>query len=143
MRSGGQEFHADSRTFIPGFTQEDDPAFLLFLCLRVDENEHFAVIDLVAQVQQASVGADDQRLADFQEFPALMTAAQGLQTHPVEDALAAALRGLSQFCHGLIMAFPLKGVNCPFGQVFPLGKVLCFPQFASNLCGLRPGRRMK
>ena len=127
MRGRGQEFHANSGAFIPGFAEEDDAALLFFLRFWVHEDQHFALINFVAQFQEPAVGADHLRFADFAEFPALMGAAEGLQTHLVEDALAAALRGLSQFGHGVMMAFPLEGGQLPFRTGVPTGQGPGFP----------------
>jgi hypothetical protein len=106
MRGGGKEFDAYACAAITGVAQVDDAAFLFFLSFGVDQDEHFAVIDFVAEVEQATVGADDQGFADFAKFAAFMIAAEGLQAHLVKDTLAAALRTLSYFDHGSMMACP-------------------------------------
>ena len=49
--------------------QVNDPAFLFFLRFRVHQNQHFAVIDFMAEVEQAAMGTHHQRLADFAKFP--------------------------------------------------------------------------
>ncbi len=60
------------------------------------------------------MSADDERLADFTEFAALMATTQGLEMHFVKDALATALGALSEFDHGLIMALGNKSGQLPF-----------------------------
>jgi hypothetical protein len=101
MWGGGEKLDADSRAFITRVSQVHDAAFLLLLCFWIDQDEHFAAIDLVTEIQKAAMGADDQSLADFTKLAAFVITTQGLQPHFVKNALAAALRGLSEFYHGV------------------------------------------
>jgi len=119
MRCRRQKLNAYASPAVSGFAQIDNPAFLLFLGLRVNQHQHFAVVDFVAQIQQAAVSADHQGLTDFAKLAAFMAATEGLQAHLMEDTLAAALRAFGNLSHAPIFALPQKGVNCPFGQVFP------------------------
>ncbi len=121
MRCRGQKFNAHASPAVSWFSQVHDAALLFFLCLRIHQYQHFAIVDFVAQIQQPTVSADHQRLADFAEFTAFVAASQGLQAHLVEDALAAALCAFGNLFHALIFALAPKPVNCPFGQVFPSG----------------------
>jgi len=91
MRGRRQELHTHARTAVSSFAQEDDAAFLFFLRLWIHQDQHFAVVDFIAQVQQPAMGADHQGLADLAKLLARVAAAQCLQPHLVEDALAAAL----------------------------------------------------
>lgn len=117
MGRGGEEFHANTDTAIASSAQVDDPAFLFFLSFRVHQDEHFAIIDLVAEVQEPAMSADDQGFANFAKLAAFMAASLCLQAHFAKDALATTLRALSEVNHGLMMGWERKGVNCPFGQV--------------------------
>ena len=137
---GRQEFHAHTNPFTSALAQIDDTAFLFFLGFRVHQNQHFAIINFMAQVQQTPMSAYDQCFADLAKLPAIMTAAQGLQTHLVKHALAAALRALSEFYHALIMGSPPDMVNCPFGQVFP---TLQAGLSLQTLYRARAGRKIK
>lgn len=65
------------------------------------------------------MGIHHQGLADLPEFLALMAASQGLQTHPVEDALATPVSDTDCFAHGPMMRATPCLVNCPTGRVFP------------------------
>jgi hypothetical protein len=124
MRRRRQKLYTHTSSPIPRFPQEHNTAFLLFLGLRVHQYQHFALVDLMAQVQQPSMSADHQRLADLAKFAALMVAPHCLQTHLVKDTLAAALCAFGKLYHALIFALARRRVNCPFGQVFPSGNVL-------------------
>jgi hypothetical protein len=124
MRGRRQKFYTHTSSPIPWFPQEHNTAFLLFLRLRVHQYQHFALVNLMAQMQQPAMSADHQRLADLAKFSALMVAPHCLQTHLVEDTLAAALCAFGKLYHALIFALAPKRVNCPFGQVFPSGNAL-------------------
>jgi hypothetical protein len=119
VRCRRQELHANSRSPVARFAQIHNPTFLFFLGFRIHQNQHFAVIDFVPEIQQTAVGADHQRLANLAEFAALVAPSECLQAHLMEDALATALSAFSKLYHALIFALPPKPVNCPFGQVFP------------------------
>ena len=78
MRGWRQELHTHARTTVSDFAQEYDAAFLFFLRLWIHQDQHFAVIDFVAQVQQPAMGADNQCLADLAKLLARMAAAKSL-----------------------------------------------------------------
>jgi len=104
MRRWGQKFHPYACAAIASFPQVHDAAFLLFLGFRVDQHQHFAIVDLVPEVQQAAMGADHQGFAGLFELSTFVATPLCLEPHFVENALAAALCSLSKFGHGLMMA---------------------------------------
>ncbi len=91
VRCRRQKLHAHSGSFAASFSQVNNPAFLLFLRFRIHQNQHFAIIDFVAEVEQAPVGTHHQRFANFPKLTSLVAASLGLQPHFVKDALAATL----------------------------------------------------
>jgi hypothetical protein len=114
MRRRSEELDAYASTPVSWFPKENDPAFLLFLRFRVYEDEHLALIDFMAQVQKASVGADHQRLANFTKLAAFMVPAEGLQAHLKKDTLATALSAFGNLNHMFIMACRAKKGQLPF-----------------------------
>jgi hypothetical protein len=91
MRCRRQKLHPHTRSSVARFSQEDDAAFLFFLRFRVHQDQHFAIIDVMAQVQQATMSAHHQCFTDFAKFAAFVAAPERLHAHLVKDALAAAL----------------------------------------------------
>src|SRR5580704_4814685 len=78
------------------------------------------------QHQQATVGIHYQGFADLAKLLARVAAAQGLQLHPVKDALAAPVCRKSGFLHSVpIIGLASRSVNCPFGQVCPIAMLFC------------------
>jgi hypothetical protein len=122
MRRRRQELHTHAGAAVASVAQVDNPAFLLFLRYRIHQDQHFAIVDFMAKIQEPAMSAHDQGLADFPKLPALVTAPEGLQTHLMKDALAAALRSFSEVYHGAIFSLRISWVNCPFGQVFAARK---------------------
>jgi len=110
-RSGGEKFDADALAAIAGFTEINDAAFLLFVSFGVGEDNHFAVVDLMLEHEQAAVGVDDDGLANFLKFLAIVSAARGLHAHLVEDASAAARRFVEHFGHGNMFGWRRERVN--------------------------------
>jgi len=99
MRSGREELDPDASSTVADVAGENNPAFLLFLSDWVYQDEHLAVVHLVAKHEQAAVRIHDKRFADFAEFTAIVPAALGLKPHLVKDALAAALGDVCGFAH--------------------------------------------
>lgn len=99
MRSGREELNPDASPTVTGVSGEDDPAFLLFLSDWVYQDEHLAIVHLVAKHEQAAVRIHDERFADLAEFAAIVPAALCLKPHFVKHALAAALGDVGGFAH--------------------------------------------
>ena len=108
MRGWRQKLHSHARAAVAGVSEVDNPALLLFLRNRIHENQYFAIIDLVAKIQQPAVSIHDQGFADFPELAPFVTAPLGLQTHLTKHALAAAVRGLSEINHGAMFAWGIS-----------------------------------
>jgi len=134
-----QKFHPDANTLRSAFPGEHDAALQFFLRLRIHQHQHFVVIHLMPQHQQAAVGVHYQSFADLAKLLSRVAAAQGLQLHPVKNTLAAPVRDKSCFLHSVpIIGLAARTVNCPFGQVFPIATL-----FRPATCKLQSaGRRM-
>lgn len=126
MRGRSEELDTYASTPVAWFPEENDPAFLLFLCFRVYQDKHLAFVDFMAQVQKSPVGADHQRLANFTKLAALMIAAKGLQTHLMKDTLATALSAFGNLNHVFIMACRAKKGQLPFRTGVSIAKSLSF-----------------
>ena len=119
VRGGRQEFHSNADPLRATLSGEHDPAFLFFLSLRIHQYQHLVGIHFMAQNQQAAMSIHHQRFTDLAKLLPGMAAAQRLQLHAVEHALAAAIGGKGGFLHNVpMMSLARTGVNCPFGQVF-------------------------
>ena len=135
----GQELHSDPNALWPALPGEHDAALQLFLSFRIHQYQHFIVVDLVPQDQQAAMGIYHQGFAHFTEFFPSVIASQRLQLHPVKHALTAPICCKGGFLHGVpIIGLPQGPVNCPFGQVCPIATLFC-PATCVAQCA---GRRM-
>ena len=94
VRRGSQELHTDAIAAVATFAEEHNTALLFFLSLGIDQYEHLAVVDFVAEIQETTMGANHESLASLAKLPTLMAAPEGLQTHLVKDALAPTGTGL-------------------------------------------------
>ena len=119
MRRGSEKLNTNALTAVPGFADKHDSAFLFFLRDWIFENEHFAVVDLVAESQQATMGVDDHGLANFTKFLAAMRTAMNMQPHLVEDTMTSARADVHCFLHAPILGASAIFVNCPKVQVSP------------------------
>jgi hypothetical protein len=115
----GKKFNSHTLPAVSGFTDEYDPAFLLFLRNRIFEDNHFAVIHFIAQIQQSAMRIYDYGLANFAKLLTVVRAAMHLQPHLVEDALASPRTRSHSFLHAPILGSPVTSVNCPKVQVSP------------------------
>jgi hypothetical protein len=107
-----QEFDADPLAFVAGVAEKYDSALLLFIRVRIGQDDHFAFVNLVLQKQETAVGIDDHGLADFAKFSAVVASALGFYSHFVKYAPAAAWSGESDFAHALIFKRAAATVNC-------------------------------
>ncbi len=89
MRRRGQELHANPLPSFAGLALVHHPALLLFQGLRVRQDEHLAVVDLVLQHQQAAVRIHDNCFARLLKLFPIMRAALRLQSHLVKGPPAA------------------------------------------------------
>ncbi len=116
-----QKFHSDTNSLRSALTGEHNAALLFLLRFRIHQHQHFVVINLMPQYQQAAMRIHHQGFTHLAKLLPRMVAAQGLQLHPVENALAAPVCGKSGFLHSVpIIGLAGGSVNCPFGQVFPI-----------------------
>ena len=65
-----QKFHAYARAPFTGFAQIHDAALLLFLGFRVHQNQHLAVVDFMAQIEQPAVRRSPPASRRFRETSA-------------------------------------------------------------------------
>jgi len=86
-----QKLHANSLPSLAGLPLIHHPALLLFQCLRVRQDDHLAVIDLMLQHQQPAVRVDHHGLASLFEFLSVVRAALCLHAHLVECPPAASV----------------------------------------------------
>jgi len=86
-----QKLHANPLTSLAGLPLIYNAAFLLFQCLRVRQDDHLAVIDLMLQHQQPAVRVDHHGLARFFKLLAVMRTALGLHAYLVEGPPAASV----------------------------------------------------
>ena len=116
-----QKFHSDTNSLRSALTGEHNAALLFLLRFRIHQHQYFVVINLMPQYQQAAMRIHHQGFAHLAKLLPRMVAAQGLQLHPVKNALAAPVCGKSGFLHSVpIIGLAGGSVNCPFGQVFPI-----------------------
>ena len=99
MRGRRGEFDSDAHAFCSDISLINDPAFLLFLRFRIGQNQNLAVVHFVFQHQQAAVGVDYGRFADFAKFPAMVVLPLRLYPHPVEYAAASSAHRVRDFAH--------------------------------------------
>lgn len=76
--SGSEKLNTNALTAVPGFADEYDPAFLLFLRDGIFEHEHLAAVDFVAESQQATMRVDDHGFANFTKFLSAMCTAMNV-----------------------------------------------------------------
>ena len=74
VRRRRQKLHAHPIAPLTGFPQKDNAAFLFFLGLGVDQNQHLAMNHLMAQIQQPAMRADHQSFADLAKLSAVVAA---------------------------------------------------------------------
>lgn len=99
VRRGRQKFYADPLAPLARLSLKNHPAFLLFQGLRIRQNEHLAVIDLVLQQQQAAVRVHHNGLARLFEFLSVVRSALRLHTHLMEGPPASPVCGRSCLVH--------------------------------------------
>jgi len=119
VRRWGQKLHTDALASFPRFTQIHHPAFLFFQSVRIDDHQHFAVVDLVFKHKQTAVAVYHHGLASLFELFSVVGPSLCLDAHPVKDASASAGTDRASLAHKAIIELPAKWVNCPSGQVFP------------------------
>ena len=109
MWRGRQELHANALTAIARLAQEHNATFLLFLRRGILQYQHFAIVNLVFEQQQAAVGVNDDGFASLAEFLPVVVFAGSLYGHPPEDAGAAPGGGKRSFSHSLDFRVALGG----------------------------------
>jgi hypothetical protein len=119
VRGRGQKFDSHSLSLIAQFSQIHDPAFHLFLRLRIRDHQYRVIVHFVLQHQQSAVRAHHQRLAHFAEFFAVMCASLCLYFYLAKYSRTAPRR--CKFSCGV--HFPIfdpasTPVNCPDGQMY-------------------------
>ena len=92
VRRRRQELNSHPLASLDRIAQINYPAFLFFLRLRIGQNEHYAVVHLMLQHEQAAVGIYDHGFAELAELLPVMSAPLCLHPDPVEYAAAAAWR---------------------------------------------------
>jgi hypothetical protein len=120
MRRRGEKFDPHALPLLPGISQVDDPAFQLFLRLRVADNQHLPILHFMLQEQQTAVGIHDHGFAGLPEFAAIMAASLRLYAHLVKGPRAAPRRCRCDFAHNAIFKRAPHTVNGPAVQVFPI-----------------------
>jgi hypothetical protein len=100
-----QKFHANPLPSFAGLALIHHPALLLFQSLRVRQNEHFPVIDLVLHHQQTAVRIHDHGLARLLELLPVVRAALRLQPHLVKRPPAATVGWRGCSVHTAIIGF--------------------------------------
>ena len=139
-----QKLHPDANALRPALPGEHDPALQLFLRFRIHQHQHFIVINFMPQHQQAPVGVDYKGFAHLAKLLPRMAAPEGLQFHPVKNALAAAVRGKGGFLHSEpIISLAAGTVNCPFGQVFPIATLFRPATCKAQSAGRRMSMRLR
>jgi hypothetical protein len=118
MRRRGEKFDSHALPFLPWIAQVDDPAFQLFLRLRVADDQHLPILDFMLQEQQTAVGIDDYRFADLAEFAAIMAASLRLHAYFMKNPRAAPRAYRRGFTHKAIFERAPHTVNGPSVQVF-------------------------
>jgi hypothetical protein len=134
-----QKFHPDTDALRPTLPGEHNAALQFLLRLRIHQYQHFVVINLMPQHQQAPMGTHHHGFAHLTKLLSRVAAAEGLQFHPVKNALAAPVCRKGGFLHSVpIIGLAAGPVNCPFGQVFPIATL-----FRRATCKAQSaGRRM-
>jgi hypothetical protein len=126
VRRGSQKFHSDANALCTALPGKHNAALLLFLRLRIHQDQHFIIIHFMLQHQQAPVGVHHQGFTHLPKLLPCVAPAERLQLHSVKDALAAPICSEGGFLHSVpIIGLPSESVNCPFGQVFPIATLFC------------------
>jgi hypothetical protein len=120
MRRWRQKFNPHALPLLPWIALVDDPAFQLFLRLRVADHQHLPILHFMLQQQQTAVRIDDHGFASLAEFAAILAASLRLHTHPVKHPRAAPRAYRRRFAHTAIFERAPHTVNCPSVQVFPI-----------------------
>src|SRR5579862_1128543 len=71
VRAGREEFDAHARPLVRGVADVDDPALLLFLGGRVDQDHLGAKLKRFLEIDEPAVRVDHDRLADLAELAAV------------------------------------------------------------------------
>jgi len=114
MRRRRKKFDAHALAFIPDVAQIDHAAFLFFLRERIGQFEHFAVVHLVLQEQQAAVRVHHERFARFLELFPVVRPPLHLDSHTVKNSSAAPRSSCGcwhDFAHAAIFARARYSVN--------------------------------
>ena len=100
MRRRREEFDADALPFFAQTAEKHDAAFQLILSKRVRQDEHRPGIKLLIQVEQATVGVDNNRVAGFAELPAADVLTFRENANSRENARTAPRTFVDDFRHG-------------------------------------------
>src|SRR6266478_5063193 len=120
MRRRCEKLDPDALPLLPWIALVDDPAFQLFLCLRVAKDQHLPILDFMLQKQQTAVGIDDHGFTSLAEFAAILAAPLRLHAHFMKDPPAAPRACGCNFAHIAIFQWQTRSVNWPAVQVFPI-----------------------
>ena len=89
MRGGREKFDADALAAVAEVAEKDDAALDFFLIFGIGDGQQFAVVHFVFEYEQTAMRADNECLAGFAEFFAIVSASLRLHLHLAEDASAA------------------------------------------------------
>ena len=87
-----QELNANPLPLFARLALKDHPALLIFQRLRIRQNQHLAVVNLMLQQQQSPVCVDHHGLARLFEFLSVVRPALSLHFHFVEGPSTAPAR---------------------------------------------------
>jgi hypothetical protein len=129
-----QELNSHALALIAQFAQIHDPAFHLFLRLRVRNHEQFAVIHFVLQHQQAAMRAHHQCFARFLElFPVMLASLRAYFQFSKDSCAAPRGRKFSCCAHATMFCGSSEPVNCPSARLYRIrngasGVTCSFPE---------------
>src|SRR5712692_666380 len=86
VRRRREKLHSHALPLVVGFTQIDDPAFQLFLCLRITQRQQLAVVHFVFEQQKPAVSAHQYGMASLAEFLPVVGASLRLHAHLMENS---------------------------------------------------------
>ncbi len=108
-----KKLDTDPLSGILQFTDENNAAFQLLLRQKILQDNHHAILDFVAHVQQPAVGIYHHCLANLAKLSPVVAPPLGLYAHFVKNTLAPSCAGLEYFAHRSILSAASKTVNCP------------------------------
>src|SRR5580698_9274993 len=99
MWAGRKELNAYARALLRGITEIDHTRFLFLFSCRINEHQVRTKCERLIQIEQATMGIDNDCLAVCAKLPAFGVLTSGLDRDAREHAGTAPLACCCRFCH--------------------------------------------